>query len=75
MSGGLQLQGSYTWGKSNVQFRPKFFNILNHANFAVLVTPNPSDIFDFAGTQTEVAGLRSSTTSAREIQFALKLVW
>jgi hypothetical protein len=60
----------------NVQFRAEFFNILNHANFAPPVTPNNTDIFDSTGAPTGVAGLiTSTTTTAREIQFALKLLW
>jgi hypothetical protein len=60
----------------NVQFRAEFFNILNHANFAVPVTPDNTDIFDSSGAPTGVAGLLTSTsTTAREIQFALKLLW
>jgi hypothetical protein len=60
----------------NVQFRAEFFNILNRANFAVPVTPDHTDIFDSTGTPTGVAGLLTSTaTTAREIQFALKIVW
>jgi hypothetical protein len=60
----------------NAQFRAEFFNILNRANFAVPITPDNTDIFDSAGAPTGVAGLlTSTTTTAREIQFALKLVW
>jgi hypothetical protein len=60
----------------NVQFRAEFFNILNHANFSVPVSPDNTDIFDSSGAPTGVAGLlTSTTTTAREIQFALKLVW
>jgi hypothetical protein len=60
----------------NVQFRVEFFNILNRANFAVPIAPNNTDIFDSTGAPTGVAGLlTSTTTTAREIQFALKLVW
>jgi hypothetical protein len=59
----------------NVQFGVEFFNILNRANFAVPVTPDNTDIFDSAGATTEVAGsLTSIATTAREIQFALKLI-
>jgi hypothetical protein len=62
--------------KFNVQFRAEFFNILNHANFSVPFTPDHTDIFDSTGAPTGVAGLlTSTTTTAREIQFALKLVW
>jgi len=60
----------------NVQFRAEVFNALNRANFAVPVTPDHTDIFDSTGAPTGVAGLlTSTTTTAREIQFALKLVW
>jgi hypothetical protein len=59
----------------NVQFRTEFFNILNRANFSVPVTPN-TDIFDSTGSPTGSAGLlTSTTTTAREIQFALKVIW
>jgi hypothetical protein len=60
----------------NAQFRAEFFNVLNHANFAVPVTPDHTDIFDSTGAPTGVAGqLTSTSTPGREIQFALKLVW
>src|ERR1700676_1721218 len=60
----------------NAQFRAEFFNVLNHANFAVPVTPDNTDIFDSTGAPTGAAGLlKSTTTTAREIQFALKLSW
>ena len=62
--------------KMKLQFRAEFFNVLNHANFAVPVTPNNTDIFDSTGAPTGVAGLlTSTTTTAREIQFALKVIW
>jgi hypothetical protein len=60
----------------NVQFRAEFFNIFNRVNFNVPANPNNTDIFDSTGAPTGVAGLlTSTTTTAREIQFALKLVW
>jgi hypothetical protein len=60
----------------NVQFRAEFFNVLNHANFSVPVTPDNTDIFDSTGAPTGIAGqLTSTTTTAREIQFAIKLFW
>jgi hypothetical protein len=60
----------------NAQFRVEFFNILNRANFSVPTTPTNTDIFDSTGAPTGVAGqLTSTSTTAREIQFALKFVW
>jgi hypothetical protein len=60
----------------NAQFRAEFFNVLNRANFSVPVTPDNTDIFDSTGTPTGVTGLlTSTTTTAREIQFALKISW
>jgi len=60
----------------NVQFRAEFFNILNHPNFAPPITPDNTDIFDGTGTATGVAGLlTSTTTTAREIQFAIKVIF
>jgi carboxypeptidase family protein len=58
----------------NIQFRAEFFNLFNRANFA-----SPTDnltVFDQIGNRTPGAGLITSTqTPAREIQFALKVIW
>jgi hypothetical protein len=60
----------------NVQFRAEFFNVLNRPNFAVPVTPDNTDIYDSTGAATGAAGLlTSTTTTSREIQFALKFAW
>jgi len=60
----------------NVQFRAEIFNILNHANFAPPTTPDNTDIFDGTGTGTGVEGLLSrTTTTAREVQVAVKIIW
>ena len=60
----------------NVQFRAEMFNVFNHANFAPPVTPDNTDIFDATGAPTGVAGLLTRTsTTAREIQFAIKIIF
>jgi len=60
----------------NVQFRAEIFNILNHPNFAPPATPTNTDIFDGTGTLNPAAGLLTrTTTTAREIQFALKVIF
>jgi hypothetical protein len=58
----------------NIQFRAEVFNVFNRANF------NPPtdhlDVFDQTGAPAAGAGLIDSTsTTAREIQFALKVIW
>ena len=58
----------------NVQFRAEFFNVFNHANFAV--PADNTDVFDGSGVLNgKVGSLSSISTTEREIQFAMKLMW
>lgn len=55
----------------NLQFRAELFNLLNRANFNTpnLITFTPSGVSGTAGAIT------STSTTARQVQFALKLLW
>lgn len=60
----------------NIQFRAELFNIINHPNFAPPANPTNTDIFDGTGTLNPAAGvLTRTTTTAREIQFAIKVMF
>jgi hypothetical protein len=56
-----------------LQFRAELFNILNHANFA---TPNTVVFTSATSGPSPTAGVITSTsTTSRQIQFGLKLLW
>jgi hypothetical protein len=58
----------------NIQFRAEFFNVLNHPNFSPPVVNN--DLFAANGAAVTTAGLITTTsTSSRQLQFALKIIW
>jgi hypothetical protein len=60
----------------NLQVRTEFFNLLNRANFQVPPLINGTDIFDSTGAPNPNAGvLTSTTTSSRQIQLGVKLIW
>jgi hypothetical protein len=57
----------------NLQFRAEVFNLLNHTNFN---TPNPVVYASATGGPSPTAGLITSTsTTSRQIQLGLKLLW
>ncbi|MGH9454939.1 MAG: carboxypeptidase regulatory-like domain-containing protein, partial [Terriglobia bacterium] len=59
--------------KLRLQFRAEFFNILNRANFN---TPNLIVFTSPASIPSTAAGVITSTsTTSRQIQFGLKLIW
>lgn len=56
-----------------LQFRSEFFNLFNHTN---LNTPNPVVYSAAAGGPSPTAGfITSTTTSSRQVQLGLKLLW
>jgi hypothetical protein len=56
-----------------LQFRSEFFNVFNHTNFN---TPNPVVFASATGGPSPTAGVITATsTTSRQIQFGLKLMW
>ena len=54
-----------------VQFRAEIFNLLNRANFN---TPNLI-VFTPTGVSGTAGAITSTSTTSRQVQFALKLLW
>ena len=57
--------------RMNLQFRAEFFNLLNRANFN---SPN-AVVFTPTGVSPTAGLITSTSTTARQIQFGLKLLW
>lgn len=57
--------------RANLQFRAELFNLLNRANFN---TPN-AVVFTPSGVSPTAGVITSTSTTSRQIQFGLKLLW
>jgi len=60
-----------------LQFRAEIFNLLNRANFntpnlIVFTPPTASNPTGVSGTAAAITG---TSTTARQVQFGLKLLW
>jgi hypothetical protein len=60
-----------------LQFRAELFNILNRANFNTpnLIVFTPPTATNPTGLSGTAGAITSTSTTARQVQFALKLVW
>jgi hypothetical protein len=70
----LSLTKAFSFSERwKLQFRSEFFNIFNHTNFNA---PNPVVYASATGGPSPTAGvITSTTTTSRQIQFGLKLLW
>ena len=59
----------------NVQFRAELFNVLNHVNFSPPNTANTQVFNQNLAPLTTAGTLTTTTTTSRQIQFGLKLVF
>ena len=67
------LKETHLVERYNLQFRAEIFNLLNGANFD---TPNLIVFTSATGAPSPVAGTFTSTsTTSRQVQFGLKLLW
>ena len=57
---------------ADLQFRAEFFNVLNRANFG---SPNTATHIRFGLANRRLGTISSTTTTSRQIQFALKLLF
>ncbi len=65
------LKDTWLRERLNLQFRAEIFNLLNRANFNTpnLITFTPTGVSGTAGAIT------STSTTSRQIQFGLKMIW
>ena len=63
--------------RMNLQFRAEIFNLLNRANFNTpnLIVFTPPTAAHPSGVSGTAGAITSTSTTARQVQFALKLLW
>jgi Carboxypeptidase regulatory-like domain len=61
----------------NVQIRVEIFNLLNRANFNTpnLIVFTPPTVANPTGASGTAGAITSTSTTSRQVQFALKLLW
>ena len=61
----------------NLQFRAEIFNLLNRANFNTpnLIVFTPPTAANSSGLSGTAGAITSTSTTSRQVQFALKLLW
>jgi hypothetical protein len=65
------LKDTRVRARSTLEFRAEFFNLLNRANFKTL----NAIVFTPSGTSPTAGLITSTSTTSRQIQFGLKLLW
>ena len=65
------LKGTSIHERLSLQFRAEIFNLLNRANFN---TPNLI-VFTPTGVSGTAGAIASTSTTSRQVQFGLKLIW
>ena len=68
---------AFPWPRENstIQFRVEFFNVFNHANFAVPTVGNLT-VFNSATERNTTAGqITQTSTPGRQLQFALRIAF
>ena len=61
----------------NLQFRAEIFNLLDRANFNTpsLITFTPPSATNPTGVSGTAGAITSTSTSSRQVQFGLKMIW